>query len=83
LLGPEEASERGKGYALHLGAARVGITEISSLWIYSHRSEIFHGNWNDRGRELDLSHKYAIVLAEEMSISVIGPSPIPPPQSGA
>lgn len=55
VLGPEEASVRVKGYALHLGAALVGITEIDPLWIYSHRGEIFHGNWDEWGRELEIS----------------------------
>jgi hypothetical protein len=75
VLSPEEASERVKGYALHLGAALVGITEIDPLWIYSHRGEIFHGNWDDWGRELEIRHKYAIVLAEEMTFPMIGPGP--------
>ena len=28
----------------------VGIAEINPLWVYSHRGEIFHENWEDWGR---------------------------------
>ena len=36
-LSPQEATERVKGLALHLGANLVGITEIRPLWIYAKR----------------------------------------------
>ena len=36
-LRPEEATERVKGYARHVGADLVGVTEIDSRWTYSHR----------------------------------------------
>ncbi|MFC1867505.1 reductive dehalogenase [Thermodesulfobacteriota bacterium] len=77
-MSPEEATERVKGYAKMLGASLVGITEINPLWIYSHRGEIFHENWEDWGKEIRLEHKYAIVFAEEMSFKMIGPAPHTP-----
>jgi hypothetical protein len=77
-LSPEEATERVKGFVLHLGADLVGITEINPLWIYSHRGEIFHENWEDWGTEIILDHKYAVVFAEEMSFPMVGPSPHTP-----
>lgn len=77
-LSPEEATERVKGYAGHLGAALVGITEINPLWIYSRRGEIFHENWEDWSREISLDHPYGIVIAEEMDLELIGPAPHTP-----
>jgi reductive dehalogenase len=77
-LTSQEATERVKGYARHIGAALVGITEINPLWIYSHRGEIFNENWEDWGKEISLDHKYAIVMAEEMDHEMIGPAPHTP-----
>ena len=51
-LSPEEATTRIKGYATNIGADLVGIAEINPLWIYSHRGEIFHENWEDWGKEI-------------------------------
>jgi reductive dehalogenase len=77
-LTPQEATERVKGYAKHIGAALVGVTEINPLWIYSHRGEIFNENWEDWGKEIDVDHKFAIVMAEEMDLDMIGPAPHTP-----
>jgi reductive dehalogenase len=78
-LPPEQATERVKGYALHLGADLVGITEINPLWIYSHRGEIFHENWEDWGKEIAVSdRRYAIVFATEMDSTMVGAAPHTP-----
>ena len=77
-LSPEEATTRIKGYATHIGADLVGIAKINPLWIYSHRGEIFHENWEDWGREIPVDHHYAVVVAEEMSVDMIGPAPHTP-----
>ncbi len=77
-LSPEEATLRIKGYALNLGADLVGIAEINPLWTYSHRGEIFHGNWEDWGKKIEVHHKYAVVFAEEMGFKMIGPAPHTP-----
>jgi len=77
-LTPNEATERVKGYARHLGADLMGITEINPLWIYSHRGEIFHENWEDWGKEIVAEHKYAIVFAMEMSFELVGAAPHSP-----
>jgi reductive dehalogenase len=77
-LSPEEATERVKGYARYLGADLVGITEINPLWLYSHRGEIFHENWEDWGKEIEINHTYAIVCAEEMSFEMVGSAPHTP-----
>jgi reductive dehalogenase len=77
-LSPEEATERVKGYARYLGADLVGITEINPLWLYSHRGEIFHENWEDWGKEIELRHTYAVVFAEEMSFEMVGSAPHTP-----
>ena len=77
-LTPEEAATRVKGYATNIGADLVGIAKINPLWIYSHRGEIFHENWEEWGREIPADHKYAVVVAEEMSLDMIGPAPHTP-----
>ena len=77
-LTPREAAERVKGYAGHIGADVVGITELNPLWVYSHRGEIFHQNWEDWGKEISPAHRYAIVMAEEMDFELIGPAPHTP-----
>jgi reductive dehalogenase len=77
-LSPQEATTRIKGYATNIGADLVGVAEINPFWIYSHRGEIFHENWDDWGREIPTDHKYAVVVAEEMSLEMIGPAPHTP-----
>ena len=77
-LSPEEATTRIKGYATNIGADLVGIAEINPLWIYSHRGEIFHENWQDWGSEIPADHKYAVVVAEEMALDMISPAPHTP-----
>jgi reductive dehalogenase len=77
-LSPEEATERVKGYTRSLGADLVGITEINPLWIYSHRGEIYHENWEDWGKEINIEHKCAVVFAMEMSVEMVGTAPHSP-----
>ncbi len=77
-LSPEEATERIKGFARHLGADLVGITEISPCWIYSHRGMIYNKNWEDWGQKIELTHKYAVVFATEMSFYLTKTSPHTP-----
>jgi reductive dehalogenase len=77
-LPPEEATLRVRGYALNVGADLVGVAEINPLWTYSHRGEIFHENWEDWGKQIELGHKYAVVFAEEMGFEMIGPAPHTP-----
>ena len=77
-LSPKEATERVKGFGRHLGAGLIGVTELEPSWIYSHRGEIFHENWEDWGREIDLNHKYAIVFTTEMSFEMIAAAPHTP-----
>jgi len=74
-LSPEEGTNRVKGFVLHLGADLVGITEINRLWVYSRRGEIFWDNWDDWGKEIDVSHRYAIVFAMEMSREMVWAAP--------
>jgi reductive dehalogenase len=77
-LSPSEATTRIKGYATNIGADLVGIAKINPLWIYSQRGEIFHENWEDWGRKIPADHKYAVVVAQEMSLDMIGPAPHTP-----
>jgi len=77
-LSPQEATERVKGYAAHLGADLVGVAEINPLWVYSHRGEIFGDNWEEWGKGISVEHKYAIVFAVEMSFDMVGTAPHTP-----
>ncbi|MCF8095010.1 MAG: reductive dehalogenase, partial [Desulfobacteraceae bacterium] len=77
-LSPEEATLRIKGCAKNLGADLVGIAEINPDWIYSHRGEIHRDNWEDWGKEIPADHRYAVVVAEEMNIDMIGSAPHTP-----
>jgi len=74
----QEASQRVKGYVRSLGARLVGITEINPLWVYSKRGEIFHENWKDWGKPIDLQHRYAVVFALEMDFRMIAAAPHTP-----
>jgi hypothetical protein len=77
-LNPEEATERVKGLALHLGADLVGIAQINPLWIYSKRGHIKDDNWERWGSEIELSHRYAISFAIEMSKDMVWTAPHSP-----
>ncbi len=74
---PEAATSRVKGYALHLGAVLVGITELNRNWLYSHRgcSGVHLGQW---GKEINVDHQYGIVFAEEMDREMISSGPHTP-----
>ncbi len=77
-LEPETATQKIRGFTRSLGADLVGIAKINPLWIYSHRGEIFHENWEDWGREIDLTHKHAVVFATEMGFELVGTAPHTP-----
>jgi reductive dehalogenase len=77
-MSPEEASQRIKGYALNIGANLVGVAEINPLWVYSMRGEIFHENWEDWGKLIEVRHKYAVVFATEMGFELVGAAPHTP-----
>jgi reductive dehalogenase len=77
-IDPTDMTLRIKGFAKRLGAAMVGITELNQNWVYSHRGEIFHENWEDWGQEINLDHKYAIVFAEEMEFDLVQTAPHTP-----
>jgi len=77
-LSPESASARIKGYARSIGADLVGITEINPLWVYAKRGEIFHENWDDWGRQIELTHSYAVVFATQMDLELVGTAPHTP-----
>jgi reductive dehalogenase len=77
-LTPDAASTIVKGYAKNLGADLVGITEINPLWVYSHRGEIFHENWDEWGTEIEIRHRFAVVFATEMALDLVGTAPHTP-----
>jgi reductive dehalogenase len=63
---------------MNVGADLVGIAKIDPNWIYSHRGEIHRENWEDWGKEIPADHSYAIVMAEEMDVDMVGPAPHTP-----
>lgn len=67
-----------KGFARMMGADLVGITTLNPLWVYSHRGEIFYDNWEEWGREIEVKHRYAIVIATEMNRDMIMSRPHTP-----
>ncbi len=77
-LSPEEATERVKGLALHLGADLVRIAEINPLWIYSKRGHVKDADQEPWGSEIQLSHRYAITFAMEMSEDMVWTAPHSP-----
>jgi hypothetical protein len=77
-LSPEEATERVKGLTLQLGADLVGIAGLDPLWVYSTRGHIKDDNWEKWGREIELSHPYAITFAVEMSRDMVWSAPHTP-----
>lgn len=77
-LSPEEATNRVKGFALHLGADLVGVAEVNPLWVYSKRGEIFGDNWEDWGTAIEVPHRYAVVFAVEMSREMVWAAPHTP-----
>jgi reductive dehalogenase len=76
-LSPKEATQRVKGYTRSLGADMVGVTEVNPLWVYSHKGEIFHENWEDWGKEI-VPDLYAVVFATEMAFDMVGAAPHTP-----
>jgi hypothetical protein len=55
----------------------VGVTEVNPLWVYSHKGEIFHENWEDWGKEI-VPDLYAVVFATEMAFDMVGAAPHTP-----
>jgi len=77
-LSPEEATLKVKGFARRIGADLVGVARLNPMWVYSHRGEIFHGNWDDWGREISVDHPYVVVMATEMSFEMVCSAPHTP-----
>ncbi|MFQ6079805.1 MAG: hypothetical protein ACE5NJ_11835, partial [Thermodesulfobacteriota bacterium] len=77
-LDPEEATERIKGFARHLGADLVGVCRVDARWAYSHRGEIFFGNWDDWGKEIPPPLPFGVVMAEEMDAELVRGAPHTP-----
>lgn len=85
-LSPDEATERIKGFARHLGAALVGVTKLDPKWVYSKIGCIYKENWDHGdadwsiwGNDINLDHHpFVIVFAEEMDRELIAASPHTP-----
>ncbi|MFQ6116997.1 MAG: hypothetical protein ACE5LQ_01885, partial [Candidatus Bipolaricaulia bacterium] len=70
-LPPEEMAQRLKGLARYLGAELVGIAELDRAYVYSHIGRGPGGY----GEEVELDHRYAIVIAVEMDWRVVRAAP--------
>jgi ferredoxin len=54
---PAAMSRKIKAYALHMGAAKVGITELNPKWVYSYDAVPPYG------KPIELDYKYVICMA--------------------
>jgi len=68
---PAQMSEHIKRVARLYGADLVGICEVDQRWVYSHYFDIQTGAYG----ELDLSYKYAIVMAIKLDWKMLAKSP--------
>jgi ferredoxin len=71
---PDDAAQRLKGFARHLGALAVGCTRLDPAWIYSHvgRGE---GEW---GAPIELDHTHAVAVAVQMRHEMVRQAPRAP-----
>ncbi len=77
-IDPKKASRIVKKWAKHLGADLVGICRVDPTWAYSHRGEIYYGNWDEWGQALDDPLPYAVVICTEMDHKNIAAGPHTP-----
>ena len=77
-LDPARAATIVKGLARRIGAGLVGVCRVNPAWAYSHRGEIFYGNWDDWGREIPEPLPFAVVIATEMDHGNVGAGPHTP-----
>jgi len=77
-MSPEKATDYLKKYAEHLGAGLVGVCKTNSNWVYSHRGEIFDGNWEQWGKALDDIPPNALVFLLEMKHEYVMTAPHTP-----
>lgn len=71
---PAEMAGRIKGLARYLGAELVGITELDQAYVYSHVGR----GLGRYGEEIELSHRYAIVIGVEMDWQMVHAAPAAP-----
>ena len=78
-IAPEKAALIVKNYALHLGAAAVGICRVNPHWVYSHRGEIHYDRQaRDWGRPIENIPPYAVVILTEMDAELVAAGPHTP-----
>jgi reductive dehalogenase len=77
-MDPARAARTLKGLARRLGADLVGICRVNPAWAYSHRGEIFYGNWEEWGAELPAPLPFAVVIATEMDPANVAAGPHTP-----
>jgi len=77
-MDPARAARTIKGLARRLGADLVGICRVNPAWAYSHRGEIFYGDWEEWGAEIPEPLPFAVVIATEMDRANVGAGPHTP-----
>jgi len=77
-VSPSKTAEIVKGFSVHLGASLVGICKVDPRWTYSHRGEIFDGNWERWGEAIPDPLPYAVVIATEMDYRNVCTAPHTP-----
>jgi ferredoxin len=71
---PEEATAIVKRLALYLGAQLCGVCELEEAFVYSH---VGRGP-EPYGQPINLQHRYAIVFAVEMDLTMVATAPRAP-----
>ena len=72
---PERFTEKIKAYSRLLGADLVGISELKSPFIYSHRGRKSYPEKEPYGSPINLTHKYAISLGFRENTDLINTAP--------
>lgn len=78
---PERATEKIKGFGKHLGARIVRIGPLNPAHIYSHKGRHYNrvGDGEKKvGTPVNLSHKNAIVLVEDLDFKILKGAPKKP-----
>lgn len=73
-ISSEKMSKLIKEIARYNGADLVGIVELKDHHLYSHRGDLM-GMGSDYGKKINLSYKYAIVVAAELKKDYINRAP--------
>jgi len=80
-LTPERSTEKIKGMLSHMGARLVRIGPLNQSFVYSHKGRAYHRPGDNEpkiGIPIDLPHKNAIVIAEDLDLKILKGAPKKP-----